>query len=257
MPINVVGGKMKRLMAVFLLLGALTGRAEAQGQPQSKEPPALFPPRPRLLLHRRSRLRRSRFRPGQEDLRGARRAVAMKCSSGRERRANRRDPAHSAGVPCLRESPCGAADKKEGRSMGTLSKASRRAAGKRRFLGLFGAWAPLALAFVLPLSGARAGEDCRSLDIHLDAAAGFTDITCDSLADSHADISDTREMIFAHDSRSVFVIRHLAAGNRTYLELMAPKDLIESAFAKAEGWAAGPGGNGYAAVRFTGWRKVS
>jgi len=141
--------------------------------------------------------------------------------------------------------------------MGTLSKASRRAAGKRRFLGLFGAWAPLALAFVLPLSGARAGEDCRSLDIHLDAAAGFTDITCDSLADSHADISDTREMIFAHDSRSVFVIRHLAAGNRTYLKLMAPKDLIESAFAKAEGWAAGPGGNGYAAVRFTGWRKVS
>jgi len=139
--------------------------------------------------------------------------------------------------------------------MGALLKASWCEAGNRRFLRRFVAWAPVALALALPLSAAQAEEDCGSLDIHLAAAAGFTDMKCDTVADSHADISDTREMIFAHDSRSVFVIRHLAAGNRTYLRQMSPKDLIESAFAKAEGWAAGPGGNGYAAVQFTGWRK--
>jgi len=112
----------------------------------------------------------------------------------------------------------------------------------------------LTLALGLSLPTAHA-EDCASLDIHLGSAAGYTDVECDSADSMSEGMSDTQETIRATDFRSIFLIRHLSAGNRTYLRQTDTKTMIEPAFAKAEGWTSAPGGNRFSATRFQGWFK--
>jgi hypothetical protein len=69
----------------------------------------------------------------------------------------------------------------------------------------------------------------------------------------HGGISTTRETINARDSKSIFLIAHEGAGNRTYIERSDPRSLIETNFAKSEGWTMGAGGNGFYVVLFRGW----
>jgi len=112
----------------------------------------------------------------------------------------------------------------------------------------------LALALGLSVPAAHA-EDCGSLAIHLGSAAGYTDVECDSADSMSEGTTATEETIRATDDRSIFLIRHDGAGNRTYLNQLDTKSLIGPVFEKSEGWTSAPGGNKFLATRFKGWFK--
>jgi hypothetical protein len=142
--------------------------------------------------------------------------------------------------------------------MGPVSKGLRAAAwGRRagRFL-VMNTPPTIGLALVVGLSVPAAhAEDCASLDIHLGSAAGYTDVKCDSSDSMSEGTSATEETIRATDDRSIFLIRHEGAGNRTYIHQTDTKTLIGPVFAKSEGWTSAPGGNKFLATRFKGWFK--
>ena len=107
----------------------------------------------------------------------------------------------------------------------------------------------------LAVSSAWAGSDCASLEIQLKDSAEFRKIECDQHDFSSGGIFGTEEMIRATSPRSLLVVRHLIAGNRTYLIESSPQKLIERGFDKSEDWAAAPGGGGFVVMRFRGWLK--
>ena len=134
-----------------------------------------------------------------------------------------------------------------------------RRSHQRFFRQICAALTPVLIGFAVilaaPLSAPQAKTDCSSLEIELDASAEFTTVECDQANRMGGDISASHEDINAGDSQSVFLVRHVTAGNRTYLIRSNPKTLVEPAFANAENWATAPGGNGFAVMRFRGWLK--
>ncbi|HTO84385.1 MAG TPA: hypothetical protein VMQ73_19330 [Methylomirabilota bacterium] len=142
--------------------------------------------------------------------------------------------------------------------MGPVSKRLRTAALGRRIGRFFVMIAPptigLALVVGLCVPAAHA-EDCASLDIHLGSDAGYKDVKCESSDSMSEGTSATEETIRATDSRSIFLIRHDGAGNRTYLHQSDTQSLIKPVFEKSEGWTSAPGGNKFLATRFKGWFK--
>ena len=143
--------------------------------------------------------------------------------------------------------------------MKPVSKGLHAAAGSGRagrlLVALTAPAIGLALALGLSVPAAHAKSDCGSLDIHLESAAGYTDVECESTDSMSEGTSATEETIRATDNRSIFLIRHDGAGNRTYLNQTDTKSLIGPVFAKSEGWTSAPGGNKFLATRFTGWFK--
>ena len=127
----------------------------------------------------------------------------------------------------------------------------------RAAIALGAALVGLGVALALPQSVARAGTDCSSLDIELKDPGEFTKVACDEGSFRHGDVSGTGEVIAAQNDRSVFSIRHVAAGPRTFIEERDPKTVVQNEFGKSENWSAAPGGKGFAVMRFTGWLKDS
>jgi hypothetical protein len=115
--------------------------------------------------------------------------------------------------------------------------------------------AAFVVALAIPLSTVQAETDCASLDIALEPSAELPDVKCDSGSFMHGGPSRTEEGIVATGGEAVFVIRHAAAGVRTYFERRDTRVFIDrgAAFAKIEEWTAAPGGNQYMVARFKGW----
>jgi hypothetical protein len=116
----------------------------------------------------------------------------------------------------------------------------------------------LTLALAAPLSAPRAADaDCESLDIGLSSRSGFSEITCSSGGSGGGGLSETEEGIFAKGAAKFFVVRHAAAGVRTYYTRVSTRQIIDSvsAFSKIENWGAAPGGNQFEVARFNGQLK--
>jgi len=110
------------------------------------------------------------------------------------------------------------------------------------------------LFFVVPLSAPRAETDCASLDIALASTSGFSEIECSRESFAGGGPSQTEEGIFASNAATIFVVRHEAAGVRTYFTRTNTRQIIDmvSTFAKIENWTAAPGGNRFEVARFNG-----
>jgi len=123
-------------------------------------------------------------------------------------------------------------------------------------LRLRAAKAALALVLLIPFSAPRAETaDCASLEIALDASAGFKETKCDNGSHAGGGPSHSEEGLVAEGLASVFVVRHVTAGVRTYFDRQDTRVFIDSgtAFSKIENWAAAPGGNQFTVARFKGW----
>jgi hypothetical protein len=130
----------------------------------------------------------------------------------------------------------------------------------RRYLARRATAFALALTFALatPLAAPRAADaDCESLDIGLSSTSGFDKVTCSSGGSGGGGLSETEEGIFARGVARFFVVRHAAAGVRTYYTRVGTRRIIDSvsAFSTIESWAAAPGGNGFEVARFNGRLK--
>jgi hypothetical protein len=130
---------------------------------------------------------------------------------------------------------------------------ARRIAGMTG-LGLWPLIAAFALALVVPLSAPLAETDCGSLDIALESSAEFPELKCDTSSFAGGGPSQTEEGIVASGTGSLFVIRHVVAGVRTYFNRQDTRALVDigGAFAKIENWTSAPGGNQFMVARFRG-----
>jgi|SRR5215470_8173931 len=111
------------------------------------------------------------------------------------------------------------------------------------------------VALVAPLSALWAADaDCESLGIALASTSGFNEIKCTSGGSGGGGLSQTEEGIVASGAATLFVIRHAAAGVRTYFTRASTRQITDavSAFGKIENWGAAPGGNQFEVARFNG-----